>query len=75
MEKFKCNIDTLKNKFSKDISDIGYSSPMLDKTLSDTIDKLIYYKNRDLIDLFANVLSYDSSFGRYYFRENAKNFS
>lgn len=72
LETFKCNIDILKNKFSKDISDIGYSSPMLDKTLSDTIDKLIYYKNRDLIDLFANVLSYDSS---YYFRENAKNFS
>lgn len=75
LEKFKCNIDTLKNKFSKDISDIGYSSPMLDKTLSDTIDKLKYYKNRDLIENFSKVLSYDSKFGRYYFCENAKNFS
>ena len=75
LEKFKCNIDILKNKFSKDISDIGYSSPMLDKILSDTIDKLEYYKNRDLIELFSKVLSYDSKFGRYYFYDNAKNFS
>lgn len=75
LKKFKSNTDIFKSKFSKDISDIGYSSPMLDKTLSNAINQLISYEKDKMIGTFASALGYDSKFGRNYFFTNAKNFS
>lgn len=74
-EEFKYNINILENKFSKDISDIGYSSPVLDQALNSTINQLTKFENHDMIDLFANALSYDSQFGRNYFNNNIRNIS
>ena len=75
LKKFKSNTDNFKSKFSKDISDIGYSSPILDKTLSNAINQLISYEKNKMIEKFASALGYDSKFGRNYFFTNAKIFS
>ena len=75
LKKFKSNTNNLKNKFSKDISDIGYSSPILDKALSNAINQLISYEKDKMVGTFSRALGYDSKFGRDYFFANAKNFS
>lgn len=73
LKKFKCNMDILKNKFSKDISDISYSSHILDQTLNNTIDQLTYFENHKMIESFSSALSYNSEFGRTYFYDNIRN--
>lgn len=73
LKKFKCNVDILKIKFFKDISDVGYSSPILDQTLKNAIDQLVHFENHKMIDSFSNALSYNSEFGRDYFYDNIRN--
>jgi hypothetical protein len=73
LKKFKCNVDILKNKFSKDISDVGYSSPILDQTLNNAIDQLVYFENHKMIDSFSEALSYNSEFGRDCFCDTIRN--
>lgn len=75
LKNFKCNVDKLKIKFFKDISDVGYSSPILDQTLKNAVDQLVHFENHKMIDSFSNALSYNSEFGRNYFYNNVKNFS